>query len=402
METYTGSKFTPSTTGKVVNTAPDPDFTLIEGTHYTVEYGDNINAGDAAGTVTIKGIGNYGGHVVKNFKIAKKAFTTANVSIAVEDVELEYTGQPQAQTVTVTDKASGKQLAAEDFVVYYQVGTATASTTKPTNAAENIIITVKGARNYTDAEIDPSKKFDIAQATVLVTPSATRQYDGVKGFNRGTVETPNLPVVSYTYQGFLNGDTKSVVTIATGYKCEFNTDVLKNAKDAGEYALTVDESKFTADNYTFVANPGKFTITPKAMTVTADDLHPVIGTADKDLVFTVTLDGNITGDAANLAVGKAIIVEKAATASADGSYKLTPKANPNATDAQKTTLANYAINEETGWVPGKLTYTNGKLTIAINEAAAAAKLTRVYDGTWSETITLTKDELTFTPSTVNT
>ena len=407
--TYTGSKFTPSTTGKVVNPTPDPDLTLVEGTHYTVTYGENINAGTgtSGGSVTIKGIGNYGGEVTKYFDIAQKTFSNANVTIAVEDVDLEYTGHPQAPTVTVTDKASGKQLAAEDFDVLYKVGSASASTTKPTNAAKDIVITVQGKRNYTDAVLDPSKKFDIDQAVVLVTPSSTREYDGVKGFNRGTVETPNLPVVSYKYQGFVNGETEASssanVQIAAGYKCEFNTTELNNAKNVkeGGYTLTVNDAKFTAANYTFVANPGKFTITPKALTVTADDLHPVIGTADEDLVFTVTLSGHETADAGNLAVGKAIIVEKAATASTDGSYKLTPKANPNATPAEKTTLANYAINEETGWVAGKLTYVNGKLTIAINETAAAAKLTKVYDGTWSETITLTKDELTFTPSTVD-
>ena len=394
--TYIGSQIKPTVSVAISGT------TLNKDVDYTLDYGDNVAAGTNAGSVTVKGIGSYSGTPSKTFDIGAKTFSAENVTIAVGTEALEYTGHPQAPTVTVTDKVTNKPLAATDFEVYYKVGSATATTTKPTNAAKDIVITVKGKGNYTTAEIDPNKKFDIDQATVLVTPSAERNYDGQKKFKGGLSSDPT---VTYKYQGFVNGETEAAssanVTVASGAALTVTTD-LNNAQNAGTYALTVDDTKFTAANYTFVANQGTFTIKPIALTVTAEQNKKVtIGTADKDIVYTVTLSGNISSDAANLAVGKAIIVEKAAEASEDGSYVLTPKANPNAKDAEKTTLANYTIDAETGWVKGKLTYTNGKLTIAINETKAAAKLTKVYDGTWTEAITLTKDELTFTPSTVD-
>ena len=60
-QTYTGSALTPAIVVK------DGATTLTEGTHYTVAYTDNINAGTA--TVTITGMGNYVGTKSQTFSI---------------------------------------------------------------------------------------------------------------------------------------------------------------------------------------------------------------------------------------------------------------------------------------------------------------------------------------------
>jgi len=70
-QSYTGSQITPTVTvtdGSLL--VPDKD--------YTVSYGENINAGPGPddGSVTVTGIGNYTGSVVRNFKIKGLAVVT--------------------------------------------------------------------------------------------------------------------------------------------------------------------------------------------------------------------------------------------------------------------------------------------------------------------------------------
>lgn len=54
------------------------DYTLIEGTDYTLSYADNVNAGD--GTVTVTGQGNYSGSTTKQFTIEPYTLTAKNFS----------------------------------------------------------------------------------------------------------------------------------------------------------------------------------------------------------------------------------------------------------------------------------------------------------------------------------
>ena len=65
--TYDGTAKTPDVTVR------DGTTTLTNGTHYTVSYNNNINAGTA--TVTITGRGNYSGTTTKTFTIGKRSVT---------------------------------------------------------------------------------------------------------------------------------------------------------------------------------------------------------------------------------------------------------------------------------------------------------------------------------------
>ncbi len=76
-ETYTGSAIT-----KTI------DSSLTEGTDYLVEYTENINAGEAA--ITITGIGNYTGTVKANFTILKAE--SNSLTILTESLNKTYDG----------------------------------------------------------------------------------------------------------------------------------------------------------------------------------------------------------------------------------------------------------------------------------------------------------------------
>lgn len=84
---YTGSQIKPDVTVAI------GDLVLTKDRDYTVEFGENIHAGEHAGSVTITGIGNYCGSAETNFTI-EKAVNPAVLS----DTELNAVyGQKQAE-----------------------------------------------------------------------------------------------------------------------------------------------------------------------------------------------------------------------------------------------------------------------------------------------------------------
>lgn len=89
-QTYTGSQISPPVTvtcgGK----------TLDYGTDYTLDYGENVNVGTDAGTVTINFTGNYSGTATVYFNIVKASQTAPGEN---EGYTIDYT----AETITVQD-----------------------------------------------------------------------------------------------------------------------------------------------------------------------------------------------------------------------------------------------------------------------------------------------------------
>lgn len=112
---YTGKKITPAFT--VVDYATDT--ILGEGTDYTVKYGKNKDIGDASGTITVKGKGNYavkGATVEATFKIVDpmagvdtKDFAGSIKKVKVDKADMFYNGKAQyPKTVNITTEADGE------------------------------------------------------------------------------------------------------------------------------------------------------------------------------------------------------------------------------------------------------------------------------------------------------
>lgn len=96
--TYTGSQCEP----EVVVTVNGK--TLTKGTDYTVRYGANVNAGVAAGSVTVTGVQpNYQGVVTKTFDITKTELTNANTKIVLATDAAKYTGNEIKPSATGTN-----------------------------------------------------------------------------------------------------------------------------------------------------------------------------------------------------------------------------------------------------------------------------------------------------------
>ena len=127
--TYTGTAFEPEVT------VTDGTKTLAEGTDYTVEYSNNINAGTSA-KVIVKGKGNYTGTAEKAFTINPKTLTASNIA---DIAALTYTGTAFEPEVTVTD-GTKSLVEGTDYTVEYS---------NNTNAGTSAKATITGKGNYT-------------------------------------------------------------------------------------------------------------------------------------------------------------------------------------------------------------------------------------------------------------
>ena len=77
---------------------------LTENTDYTIEYSNNIHAGEAK--AVMKGIGNYTGEIERTFTISPKLLNSSNISVSAR--ETSYNGEIQMPVVTVDDLIEGE------------------------------------------------------------------------------------------------------------------------------------------------------------------------------------------------------------------------------------------------------------------------------------------------------
>ena len=216
-QTYSGSAKTPTVTVKDGNT------TLTSGTHYTVAYSNNINAGTA--TVTITGTGNYTGTKNANFTINAKGAS----NLAISDIAaVTYNGSEQTPTVTVKDGSTTLTNGTHYTVSYsnnINAGTAT--------------VTITGQGNYTGTK---SANFTINKAPLTITANSYN-------INQGDV----LPSFAVSYSGFKNSETSSVLTTQPTISCSATS-----GSAPGIYDITVRGA--AAHNYSFNYVNGTLTI----------------------------------------------------------------------------------------------------------------------------------------------
>ncbi|RII26598.1 MAG: hypothetical protein CXR31_09270 [Geobacter sp.] len=140
------------------------------------------------------------------------------------------------------------------------------------------------------------------------------------------------PALTYTPSGLVGGDTTAVFTGAL-------------ARTAGETvaggSYAINQGTLSAGgNYTITFTGANLTITPAPLTVTADNKLRFEKLANP--TFTATYTGFVTGETASVLGGTLAITTTATSASAPGSYPITPAG---------LTSTNYSIT----FVPGNLT-----------------------------------------------
>ena len=214
-QTFLGFKITPDVT------ITDKNYTLKNGTDYSLTYYNNINVGTAS--IDIKGIGNYTGTKKITFKIIAKDISYATVS----DVQsYEYTGSEIKPPVNVTD-GSSKLIENKDYTVSYSnnisAGTAT--------------IQIEGIGNYSGAII---KTFNILENEEIDTTkdiSTLNISEITDKIYTGKVITPELKIF----------DDSTLLVKGTDYTLSYynNLDIgtaTLQIKGIGNYSGTVTKT----------------------------------------------------------------------------------------------------------------------------------------------------------------
>jgi len=197
--TYTGAQIKPSTittnnndnrdenTLYLCDTTANANALLVwytketgVGDYEIVRWGENINAGDDAGSVTIQGMGNYRGECTITFKIYTRNIETNKNNIEISfDGEHEYTGKLiEAKVYSVTDSGiTTEGIAKEleegvDYKIVY--GDGKAYDESKLNLNYDVLaggtITIQGIGNYSGSITKNFKITPIEQSVTLESP----------------------------------------------------------------------------------------------------------------------------------------------------------------------------------------------------------------------------------------
>ena len=216
--TYDGTAKTPAVTVKDGSTA------LTNGTHYTVAYSNNVNAG--TGKVTITGKGNYTGTKELTFTINK---ATGTLSLSATSGTITY---PSNGSFTITSNTSGGTLSVKSS----DETVATASVSGTT-----VTITPK-------APTTSGKK-----TTITVTSGATNNYEAQTETYVATVNMGTISLSATIYDGNYDGKDHDAITKVTvtpsDAKVEYslnggtyNTTIPK-VNNIGTYSITIRATK---------------------------------------------------------------------------------------------------------------------------------------------------------------
>lgn len=251
--TYDGTEKKPNVTVKI------GDITLEEGTDYTVEYKDNINAGESK--VIVKGTGSYNTTVEKTFTINKKAVTPTISPIS----DQTYNAGEQRPKLTVSDSLEEKK----DYVAEYKDNIDAGVATVTIKPVEN--------GNYTFTETSSTftiKPYEIKAKDIALSYKMIK-HDGSAKEPEVTVVANQVPLikdvnyrVTYTNNTSVGTATVKVKAISNNYTGEPTVNFEITDKDI----LTI--SGIENQNVVYTGNPvelqGNLTVTPN--TISPSDL----------------------------------------------------------------------------------------------------------------------------------
>ena len=355
---YKKNKIEPTATVKIGDT------TLIEDKDYTVTYGENTNAGNNAGTVTIAAKGNYDfTQVVKMFDITAQIIqvTAVNKSSRVgqDIVELTYThteGLPYEgdtftgalETTADKDKAGtygitkGTLTLGSNYNIVFTPGTYTVEDKLPQDSfAFKDVVDGKVTKTYGDADF---------------TVAATDEAEG----SSVSYESTNTNVATVDSTGKVTIHAAGTTTIkATAHE----------TKDYAEkkifYTLTVKPKTLTKDDLTYSgpitkvydgsnSAPSDLTVFVKPTSLVGSDTLTITGSAkynSKDVkdadTITFTPDAITTGNY-RLAATEVLTITGASITKATPTYK-----KPTGVTAKYgQTLGDIALANPEGTTPG--------------------------------------------------
>ncbi|HVX11301.1 MAG TPA: MBG domain-containing protein [Pirellulales bacterium] len=301
---------------------------------------------------------------------------TASGAVADGDYAISYvagslTVTPAGLTITADDqtKVYGAALPAltASYSGFVNGDTAANLTTPPTltttaTAASHVsgnpyIVTANDA-------VDRDYTISYVPGALTVTPASLT----ITADDKGKVYGADLPMLTASYSGFVNGDSASSLTT----KPTLTTTATAASHVSGN-PYTITPSGAVDSDYTISYQPGSLTVTPATLTITADDQGKVYGAGLPTL--TASYAGLVNGDTDAVVTTAPTLTTTATTASHVSGNPYTITASGAVADAD------YAIS----YLAGSLTVTPAGLTITADDqtkvyGAALPALTASYSG----------------------
>lgn len=298
-QTYTGSAIKPEPVVK------DGGTTLIKGTDYTLSYGDNVNVGTDAGTVTINFTGNYSGSTTVNFNIVYAAFPSGTTNDTVfsdyDNVSGNWSNDADGVTFTSKDGWTVSTTPNGDYKTSITFGEeGTQSKTVYVKDSEGHIYETEVTYKLDKTDPAVSNVDKPAEDAVWTDENVTVSFDV-------SDETSGIQTVTVSK----NGES---VTVTPGSEGKYNFTAAEN----GTYTVTVtDKAGNTTTQQITISNidktapgltvtggdMGAASLTLKAeaeqnggspVTVTAKDGSGNVLTANGDGSYTITAPGEYT------------------------------------------------------------------------------------------------------------
>ena len=281
----------------------DEGTTLTEGTHYTISYENNVNAGKA--TITATGIGNYSGTSSKTFTINPTSVDDVEISINPQKLDTSGTVVTDMSDVviTVTD-GDGNELhpfTSEDFTLFGYKNNLSAWISAADGDQPQATLT--GQRNLTGTKVIP---FEILKETLsgLTWKLVGTSISGTLGNPGTTVDltadygyvvdfVPNLSskTIKLYYSSGTKFDTGNYTCKVNSVQAGTNTITIFGKKnyDGGEYKFTYEVEKLdiTSSDCVFTQTDGDsntlptFTLAYNGTALVENTDYTKVVTADK-------------------------------------------------------------------------------------------------------------------------
>lgn len=354
---YTGKQITIDAGDRLYYPETGRENRLVKGTDFTSEWGENIEVGEKAGSITFTGKGNYTSERTVKFDIVPaevtengfpgleianflaKPYTGSKIEPAIQEaVEATETTEAVAAEGVVTFTPEGATaltlVEGEDYEVAYG-----------DDAHDNINVVSGGAvvytfkKNFTGSF---TKEFGITKAALTVTAD-----------NVAIAYGANRPdPLTYSAKTFLGEDDITLLDGKVVVNIYNNDGRAEGGLEAGSYFLRPEfvEEGEELDNYNVEFVDGTLTVGKATLTVTVDDAEKFYG--DDDPAFSYTVTGFANGDT------EAIFGDSEAAFAREegedvGEYEV------NVTGLEATS---YNIQ----YVPGKLTINKAPITLTVN------------------------------------
>ncbi len=220
-----------------------------------------------------------------------------------------------------------------------------------------------GTDGFTFQANDKLNHLGTNTATLTVLPGAPTLT--VTADNQVRLYGATNPILTASYNGFINGDGTNVLTGAPALSVSATT-----TNPIGNYTITAGQGTLGSTNYAFQFVNGTLTVNPSTLTVTARNTNKVYGQTITFAGTEFTSSGLVNSDT----VGSVALTSVGATATAGvaGSpYAI------NATNASGSGLANYTISYQ----PGILTVNPAALTVTAKNTNKAYGQTMTFAGT---------------------